>query len=236
MKASPECLNILIYWSKYWVDRLRRTIRRKVYTGVFYQQIHRPCHHILHQVAQTNWGLGIWSVIILSFSSRFFVCSFCLCSRSPSRDNGSVLERTYNHVWVSPEIDRVNKCDYIVLCIYMSLLSVKLSYSILFYSILFYSILDIAELKNGPTNTHSQTCHTYRQTNIFAKLVIFASNYFSPALEPVTMTTFPDISTSGAAVELEPPILISSASHQQEFLANVFVWHVLYVIYGNHTW
>ena len=28
MKASSECFNILIYWSKYWVDR--RTIRRKV--------------------------------------------------------------------------------------------------------------------------------------------------------------------------------------------------------------
>ena len=30
IKASPECLNILTYWSKYWVDRLRRTLRRKV--------------------------------------------------------------------------------------------------------------------------------------------------------------------------------------------------------------
>ena len=30
MKASPECLNILIYWSKYCVVRLRRTLRRKV--------------------------------------------------------------------------------------------------------------------------------------------------------------------------------------------------------------
>ena len=30
MKASPECLSILIYWSKYWVDWLRRTPRRKV--------------------------------------------------------------------------------------------------------------------------------------------------------------------------------------------------------------
>ena len=30
MKASPECLNILTYCSKYWVDRLRRTIGRKV--------------------------------------------------------------------------------------------------------------------------------------------------------------------------------------------------------------
>ena len=30
MKASPECLNILTYGSKYWVDRLRRTIGRKV--------------------------------------------------------------------------------------------------------------------------------------------------------------------------------------------------------------
>ena len=28
MKASPECLNILIYWSKYWADRLRRSLRR----------------------------------------------------------------------------------------------------------------------------------------------------------------------------------------------------------------
>ena len=30
MKASPECLNILTYCSKYWVDRLRRTMGRKV--------------------------------------------------------------------------------------------------------------------------------------------------------------------------------------------------------------
>ena len=50
MKASSECFNILIYWSKYWVDRLRRTIRRKVQTGIFYQQIYRLCHYILHQV------------------------------------------------------------------------------------------------------------------------------------------------------------------------------------------
>ena len=30
IKASPGCLNILIYWTKHWVDRLRRTLRRKV--------------------------------------------------------------------------------------------------------------------------------------------------------------------------------------------------------------
>ena len=30
MKVSPQCLNILIYWSIYLVDRLRRSIRRKV--------------------------------------------------------------------------------------------------------------------------------------------------------------------------------------------------------------
>ena len=30
LKASPECLNILTYWSKYWVDRLRRILRGKV--------------------------------------------------------------------------------------------------------------------------------------------------------------------------------------------------------------
>ena len=29
MTAGPEFLNILIYWGKYWVDRLRRTLRRK---------------------------------------------------------------------------------------------------------------------------------------------------------------------------------------------------------------
>ena len=30
MKASPECVNIPIYWTKCWVQRLRRTLRRKV--------------------------------------------------------------------------------------------------------------------------------------------------------------------------------------------------------------
>ena len=30
MKASPECLNILTYCRTYWVDRLKRTIGRKV--------------------------------------------------------------------------------------------------------------------------------------------------------------------------------------------------------------
>ena len=54
MKASPACLNILTYWSKYWVDRLRRTLRRKVQTGIFYQQICRLCHYILHQVAHID--------------------------------------------------------------------------------------------------------------------------------------------------------------------------------------
>ena len=54
MKASPECLNILTYCSKYWVDRLRRTIGRKVETGIFYQQICRICPYILHQVAHID--------------------------------------------------------------------------------------------------------------------------------------------------------------------------------------
>ena len=54
MKATPECLNILIYWSKYWVDRLRRRLRRKVETGTFYQQIYRLCHYSLHQAAHIN--------------------------------------------------------------------------------------------------------------------------------------------------------------------------------------
>ena len=54
MKASSECLNILMYWSKYWVDRLRRTLRRKVLTGIFFQQIYRLCHYILHQVAHID--------------------------------------------------------------------------------------------------------------------------------------------------------------------------------------
>ena len=54
MKASPVCLNILTYWRKYWVDRLRRTLRRKVWTVIFYQQICRLCHYILHQVAHID--------------------------------------------------------------------------------------------------------------------------------------------------------------------------------------
>ena len=56
MKASTECLNILIYWSTYLIDILRRTIRRKVYTGIFYQQIYRFCHYILHQVAHIDYS------------------------------------------------------------------------------------------------------------------------------------------------------------------------------------
>ena len=54
MKASPVCLNILTYWRKYWVDRLRRTLRKKVWTVIFYQQICRLCHYILHQVAHID--------------------------------------------------------------------------------------------------------------------------------------------------------------------------------------
>ena len=54
MKASPECLNILIYWNKCWVERLRRTLRRKVKTGILYQQIYRLCHYILHKVAHID--------------------------------------------------------------------------------------------------------------------------------------------------------------------------------------
>ena len=54
LKTSPECLNILTYWSKYWADRLRRTLRRKVQTGIFYQQICRLCYYILHQVAHID--------------------------------------------------------------------------------------------------------------------------------------------------------------------------------------
>ena len=29
MKANPECLNILTYWNKYWVDRLREPSEEK---------------------------------------------------------------------------------------------------------------------------------------------------------------------------------------------------------------
>ena len=54
MKASPGCLNILTYWRKYWVDRLRRILRSKIYTIIFYQQICRLRHYILHQVAHID--------------------------------------------------------------------------------------------------------------------------------------------------------------------------------------
>ena len=56
MKASPECLNILIYWSKCRVDRLRRILRRKVWTGIFYEQIYRLFHYLLHQVAHIDYS------------------------------------------------------------------------------------------------------------------------------------------------------------------------------------
>ena len=72
MKASPKCLNIPIYWSKYWIDRLRRTIRRKVWTETFYQQTYRLCHYILHQVAHIDCSApcgkqhepltGVWGI------------------------------------------------------------------------------------------------------------------------------------------------------------------------------
>ena len=58
-KASPWCLNILIYWSEYWLDRSRSTLRRKVQTGIFYQQIYRLCHYILHQVAHIDCSAPI---------------------------------------------------------------------------------------------------------------------------------------------------------------------------------
>ena len=80
-KASPECLNILIYWSKCWVDRLRRTLRRNVWTGIFYQQIYRLCHYILHQVAHINCSAptgkqhepltGVWGIPV---AYRWQVC------------------------------------------------------------------------------------------------------------------------------------------------------------------
>ena len=74
-KASPECINILLYWTKYWVDRLRSIPRRKVWTGISYQQIYRLGHYILHQVAHSDcsapsgkqhepltrvWGINGW--------------------------------------------------------------------------------------------------------------------------------------------------------------------------------
>ena len=72
MKVSPESLNFLIYSSKYWVDRPRRTIRRKVLTEICYQQIYRLCHHVLHQDAHKDCNApsgkqheplsGVWGV------------------------------------------------------------------------------------------------------------------------------------------------------------------------------
>ena len=35
MKASPEWLKILIYWSKYWVDRLKKPYEEKFKQGYF---------------------------------------------------------------------------------------------------------------------------------------------------------------------------------------------------------
>ena len=73
MKVSAEYLNILTYWSKYRVDdRLRRTMIRKVKIGIFYQQINRLCHYILHQVVHTDCSAqcskqhepltGVWKI------------------------------------------------------------------------------------------------------------------------------------------------------------------------------
>ena len=82
-KASPGCLNILIYWSIYWVDRLRRTIRRKAKTGIFYQQIYRLCHYILHQVAHIDCSapsgkqheslIGVWGIVQGTILNVIFV-------------------------------------------------------------------------------------------------------------------------------------------------------------------
>ena len=56
----------------YRVDILRRTLRRKVQTGIFYQQIYRLCHYILHQVAYIDYSApsgklhepltGVWEI------------------------------------------------------------------------------------------------------------------------------------------------------------------------------
>ena len=96
VKAIPECLNILIYWNEYWVDRLRRTLRRKVERGIFYQQIYRLCHYILHQVAHINcsapsgkqherltgvWGIVCWTTHLPSImphwiADKFFIYTY----------------------------------------------------------------------------------------------------------------------------------------------------------------
>ena len=36
MKASPECLNILTHWSKYRIDRLRTTLRKKKFKQEYF--------------------------------------------------------------------------------------------------------------------------------------------------------------------------------------------------------
>ena len=51
---------------------MRRTLRRKVQTGIFYQQKYRLCHYILHQVALTDCNApsgkqhepltGVWGI------------------------------------------------------------------------------------------------------------------------------------------------------------------------------
>ena len=71
MKASPECLNILIYWSKYWVTA-KNPEKKSLNRNIFCQQIYRLCLYSLHQVAHIDCSppsgkqheilTGVWAI------------------------------------------------------------------------------------------------------------------------------------------------------------------------------
>ena len=116
MKSSPEYLNILIYWSKNWVDRLGRTLRRKVLTGIFYQQLYRLCHNILHQVAHISCSTpggkqhepltGVWGIMIFQIwrSSRH--------SRLPHRRAHYSTEQVHSDRPVWGQSSKLLLCTY----------------------------------------------------------------------------------------------------------------------------
>ena len=69
MQANPECLNILTYWSKYCVDRVKRTLKKIKqeysinryinFATVFYNKLPTSTAGLL-VVNSTNWGRGNW--------------------------------------------------------------------------------------------------------------------------------------------------------------------------------
>ena len=110
MKASPKCLNILMSWSRYGVDTLRKNPKKQSLKGNIL--LTDMCHYILHQVTHTDGSasssrqhepmIGVWGIVYHFFLCEWGVRAFLRVCVHLVGGSFNLFMATAGDVWIIP--------------------------------------------------------------------------------------------------------------------------------------